>query len=148
MVTTVETTTEQLPSGLKRLAATRPSDREGGRLIFRAAEKSVEFFDHLRAHYRETRRTAVEIPCDLRVVLLDGSTFDTGTGTVENVSPSGALITRLKISTGCFPAAAFKLMLVLKNDDYKGIVIEAAPVRFSLEPAGIGVRFEEIAVQV
>lgn len=148
MTTTSETPAVELPSGLKRLAATRPADRDGSRVIFRAAEKSVEFFDHLRAHYRETRRTAVEIPCDIRIVLQDGSTFDTGTGTVENVSPSGALITRLKIATGCFPAGPFKLMLVLKNEDYKGIVVEAVPIRFAHEPAGIGVRFEEIAVQV
>ncbi len=148
MITTTEKPGVELPTGLKRLAATRPADREGSKMVFRAAEKSVEFFDHLRAHYRETRRTAVEIPCDLRIVLTDGSTFDTGTGTVENVSPSGALITRLKISTGCWPAGPFKLMLVLKNEDYKGIIVEAVPVRFAHEPAGIGVRFEEITVQV
>lgn len=148
MTTTTENPAVELPTGLKRLAATRPADREGSKIVFRAAEKSVEFFDHLRAHYRETRRTAVEIPCEIRIVLNDGSTFDTGTGTVENVSPSGALITRIKISTGCWPAAQFKLMLVLKNEDYKGIVVESVPVRFAHEPAGVGVRFEEITVQV
>lgn len=148
MTTTTEKPAVELPTGLKRLAATRPADREGSRIVFRAAEKSVEFFDHMRAHYRETRRTASEIPCDIRIVLNDGSTFDTGTGVVENVSPSGALITRLKISTGCFPAGPFKLMLVLKNEEYKGILIEATPIRFAHEPAGIGVKFEEIGVQV
>jgi hypothetical protein len=146
MTTSEQTRTEVLPSGLKRLGAAGPAPREGGRLVFRAAEKSVEFFDHLRAHYRETRRTAAEIPCDIRIVLADGTTYDTGTGIVRDVSPSGALIAGLKLAGGSFPAAAFKVALVLKSPEYNGIAIEASPVRFSHDPAGIGVKFDEISV--
>ena len=143
---------ETMPTGLQKLGAPAPVDpkaaKNAARLVFRAAEQSAEFFDHLRAHYRETRRTAVEIPCDVKVLLPDGTLFDTGNATVRNVSPSGALLSSLKLEKGCFPAAGFKLQLTLKSDDYQGIGIEASPVRIISELAGLGVKFDEIFVAV
>lgn len=143
---------EALPSGLQKLGAPAPIDpkaaKTAAKLVFRAAEKSAEFFDHLRAHYRETRRTSVEIPCDIKVLALDGKLFDSGSATVRNVSPSGALLCGLKLEKGCFPAAGFKLMLTLNSGDYKGIGIEASPVRIISEMAGLGVKFDEIFVTV
>ncbi|MCY3022394.1 MAG: hypothetical protein NTW87_25720, partial [Planctomycetota bacterium] len=126
----------------------RPQRKSGDRVVFRAAEKSVEFFDHLCAHYRETRRTSVEIPCDVRLLLHDGTLFDTGSATVRNVSPSGALITGLKLEKDCLPARGFRVVLTLRGDDYKGIGIEATPVRLIAESGGLGLRFEEIFVTV
>jgi len=141
---------ETLPSGLQKLGA--PPDQRAvktaSKLVFRAAEKSAEFFDHLRAHYRETRRTSVEIPCDLKILSLDGKLFDAGSATVRNVSPSGALLCNLKLEKGCFPAAGFKLTLTLNSGDYKGIGIEASPVRIISESAGLGIKFDEIFVAV
>ncbi len=120
--------------------------KAASRLVFRAAEKSVEFMDHLRAHYRETRRMTVEIPCDIRIILPDGTLFDRGTATVRNVSPSGALIAGLRLAKGCVPVTGFKLSLTLQGGDYKGIGIEATPMRFAAECGGLGVRFDEIFV--
>jgi hypothetical protein len=118
------------------------------RQVFRAAEDSAEFFDHLRAHYRETRRTPVEIPCEVKLTLPDGSTFDSGTATVRNVSPSGAMIAALKLPKASFPAGAFKVILVLRGGEYNGIGIEATPVRLATEIGGLGVKFDEIFVSV
>jgi hypothetical protein len=118
------------------------------RQVFRAAEDSAEFFDHLRAHYRETRRTPVEIPCDLKLQLPDGTVFDTGTATVRDVSPSGALLSGLKLPKASFPTGAFKVILVLKGGEYNGIGIEATPVRLAAEIGGLGVKFDEIFVSV
>jgi hypothetical protein len=138
-------------AGLRTLGTGSTSGRAektSNKLVFRAAEKSIEFMDHLRAHYRETRRTAVEIPCDLQVLLPNGSLFDSGSALVRDVSPSGALIAGIKLSKECFPASGFKLKLTLKGDDYKGIGIEATPVRLVTEVGGLGVRFDEIFVTV
>ena len=129
--------------GSRNEAASRS---ESGKVVFKAAEKSVEFFDHLRAHYRETRRTSVEIDCDLRLVLQDGTVFDSGTAVLKNLSPSGALLSGMKLKNGCLPAQAFKVVLVLKGDDYGGIGVEATPVRIVSEMAGLGVKFDEIFV--
>jgi hypothetical protein len=118
------------------------------KLVFRAAEKSVEFFDHLRAHYRETRRTTVDIPCEINVLLQDGTVFDTGSGVVRDVSPSGALITGLKLQKGCLPAQGFKITLHLQGADYAGIGIGATPVRFAADPPGLGLKFDEVFVTV
>ncbi|HYG77419.1 MAG TPA: hypothetical protein VEK08_20600 [Planctomycetota bacterium] len=142
-------TVETAPAGLQKLGApTATAPKGSNKVVFRAAAKSAEFFDHLRAHYRETRRTHVEIPCDIKILALDGSLFDTGTATVRDVSPSGALLGSLKLSKGCFPACGFKVVMTLKSDDYKGIGIEASPVRIVTESAGLGVKFDEIFVTV
>jgi len=116
--------------------------------VFKAAEDSAEFFDHLRAHYRETRRTNVDITCDVRFVLDDGTLFDSGSGVLRNISPSGALIASLKLEKGAIPVQAFKVILVLRGGEYNGIGIEAVPVRLVSEVAGLGVKFEEIFVTV
>lgn len=141
---------ETLPSGLQKLGA--PLDQRAvktaSKLVFRAAEKSVEFFDHLRAHYRETRRTSVDIPCDIKIMTMDGKPFDAGTAIVRNVSPSGALLCNLKLEKGCFPSAGFKLTVTLKNAEYNGIGIEASPVRIVAESGGLGIKFDEIFVAV
>ena len=141
---------ECLPTGLRQLGASEATDRQcrksGDKLVFRAAAKAPEFFDHMCAHYRETRRTAVDIPCDVRVVLGDGTLFDSGSGVVRNVSPSGALLAGLRLEKGCLPIRPFRVSLFLKGSDYKGIGIEATPVRIEAETAALGVRFDEIFV--
>ena len=141
--------TEVIPAGLQKLAADPKAVQKGpNKLVFRAAAQSAEFFDHLRAHYRETRRTMVEIPCEIKILRLNGELFDKGTGTVRDVSPSGAMIGALKLDKGCYPATGFKIHLTLKSDEYAGIGIEASPVRIISEQGGLGVRFDEIFVTV
>jgi hypothetical protein len=116
--------------------------------VFNAAVNSAEFFDHLRAHFRETRRTQVDIACEIQLVLADGTLFDTGTATVRDFSPSGALIGNMRLPKACYPAAPFKVLMTLKGGDYSGICIEATPVRLSTDMPGLGVRFDEIVVRV
>ena len=142
--------TEVVPPVLQEASARTARPNDTARLtkqVFKAAADSAEFFDHLRAHYRDTRRTSVEIDCDVRLVLADGATFDSGTAVVKNVSPSGALIAGFKLSKGCFPAQSFKVMLKLKGGEYHGIGIEASPVRIVAD-GGLGVKFDEIFVSV
>jgi hypothetical protein len=146
-------TIDPTPALLRQLpadAAESPAAGNGMKVdperIFHAARDSAEFFDHLQAHYRDTRRTLVEIECDVTLLLADGALFDTGAGVLLNVSSSGALIGRLKLEKGCLPAQPFKLFLVLKREEYKGVRIEATPVRFADEVFGLGVKFAEISV--
>src|SRR5689334_2998935 len=87
-------------------------------MVFGAAAKSAEFSDRLRAHYREARRIPVEIPCTLEIVMADGDVFDSGKAMLRNISPSGAMLSSFELSTGCFPAALFKIRMVLKGDPY------------------------------
>lgn len=125
------------------------SKRESGRLratVFHAAERSAEFFDHLRAHYRETRRTPVEIKAEFKIVLPDMTVFDSGTAQIRNISPSGALLIDVKLPKKCYPAGSFKLEIVMKGGKYEGIGLEATPVRFEPDLNGLGVKFLEIFV--
>jgi len=116
--------------------------------VFNAASNSAEFFDHLRAHFRETRRTRVDIACELQLVLGDGSLFDSGTATVRDFSPSGALLGNMKLPKACYPAVPFKVLVTLKGGDYAGICFEATPVRLATDMPGLGVRFDEIVCRV
>jgi len=142
--------TECLPSGLRRLDTSEGPGpdyaRSAEKLVFRAAAKAPEFSDHLCAHYRETRRIMVDIPCEIRLLLSDGTLFDSGSAVVRNVSPSGALVSSIKLEKGCFPARPFKVALFLQSDEYKGIGIEATPVRITADTGGLGVRFDDIFV--
>jgi hypothetical protein len=115
-------------------------------MVFSAASKSVEFSDRLRAHHRETRRIACEIPCSVEVVLMDGTVYDSGVAMLLNISPSGALMSAFELGGGSFPAELFKMRMVLKGDPYAGIGIEATPVRFASGTHGVGVKFDEIFV--
>jgi hypothetical protein len=114
--------------------------------VFRAAEQSAEFQDHLRAHYRETRRVAAEIGAEIRLLLNDGRLYDQGTAVIRNISPSGALLGDVHLPRDSFPAAAFRVELRLRGEPYEGIGIHARPVRFEPGLRGLGVQFEEIFV--
>ena len=114
--------------------------------IFHAAERSAEFFDHLKAHYRESRRTSVEIKAEIKLVLPDGNVFDAGKAVIRNISPSGALLGDVKLPKNCYPVSPFKVEIVMKGGDHDGIGIEALPVRFEHAIGGMGVKFNEIFV--
>ena len=116
------------------------------RLTFRAAGRTEEFFDRLQEHYRECRRKDADVEADVRVVLEDGTEFDTGTARVKNVSPTGALLADVKLSKGAYPAGKFCLELTMRSGGYQGIGFRATPVRFVMEQQGIGVKFDEIFV--
>lgn len=137
----------QIETEGSKIDKTRTAPVRGGN-VFHAAEKSAEFYDHLRAHYRETRRSDVEIESDVEVVLSGGEIFDRGQACIRNVSPSGALLTQLKLNKGTLPLQNFRLVLTLKSDNYKGISIEATPVRMTPAISGLGVKFDEIFVSV
>jgi hypothetical protein len=126
----------------------QPKQAVNNRRVFNAAGNSAEFFDHLRAHYRETRRTTVDIDCNLQILLTDGTLFDAGSCVVRDMSPSGALLVNLRLPKGCLPIKPFKLVLGLRGVEYNGIAIEATPVRIATEQPGLGVRFDEIVCSV
>lgn len=129
-------------SGTLKLAAISVPDDD----VFHAAERSAEFYDHLRAHYRKSRRAPVNIDASIKVLLMDGTVYDLGDATVLNVSPSGAMLGNVHLPKDSYPVAQFKLEIVMKTGDYEGIGIEARPIRFEHDHGGLGVEFEEIFV--
>jgi hypothetical protein len=121
---------------------------EARRMSFQVAEKSGEFFDRLRAHYRECRRKDVDINATVEVYLADGTFFDKGTARVANVSASGALLTDVVLKAQSFPTGPFHLHVILRGGDYEGVSIKCKPVRFVPERSGVGVRLDDIFVSV
>jgi len=138
-----ETETIALPKAAPLSAA---EGKALARTAFRAAERTAEFFDHMRAHYREARRTPVEIVADIRILLQDGTMYDSGVALIRDVSPSGALLGRVKLCKNSYPVQPFMVEVIMRGGDYEGIVIHAKPVRFECETGGLGVKFEDIIV--
>jgi hypothetical protein len=126
----------------------KPSKKSTGENVFHAADRTAEFYDHLQAHYRQSKRAPSEIEAQIKLVMLDGTVFDFGSAKVLNISPSGALLGNVKLPKNCYPVPPFKLEIVMKGGDYDGIGIEAAPIRFEHEHGGLGVKFLEIFVAV
>ncbi len=126
----------------------RRMQSEARRMSFQVAEKSGEFFDRLRAHYRECRRKDVDINARVELYLADGTFFDKGTARVANVSASGALLTDVVIKGESFPTGPFHLHVTLRGGDYEGVSIKCKPVRFVPERSGVGVRLDDIFVSV
>jgi len=136
--------------------SSRSSGRSGGtarstdtrRMIFHAAEESVQFADSLRAHYRASKRSDVAIQADLRLLEENGTEIDAGTATIANVSPSGALLTDIRLKKGVYPTGPFKLDIRMKSEKYDGIGVVCLPVRLVPDQQGMGVKFEEIFVSL
>ncbi len=127
------------------------SERRGGesrRMVFKAAGGTAEFLDCVRAHYRETKRRDVDIPAEIKIVLEDGTIFDTGTARVRNVSPSGALLTDIRLSKDCYPSRPFRVAMRMKGGEFEGIGFEAIPVRFVPDQSGLGVKFDDVFVSM
>jgi hypothetical protein len=131
-----------------RANGVRRANLAGAPAVFSAAAKSAEFADRMRSHFRETRRIAVEIPCSIELILMDGTICNSGSAVVRNVSPSGALVASMNLEQNSLPAALFKVRMILQGEPYAGIGIEATPVRFSSGNFGLGVKFDEIFVAV
>lgn len=104
--------------------------------------------DSLIAHFRRARRSPCAIPCDLAVVLKGGFVFDIGVATLANFSPTGALLTDIHLQGGVLPLAPFTVTLRLRGENYDGIRIDATPQRFTETGFSIGVRFDDLAVEL
>ena len=93
--------------------------------VFQAAGRAAEFLDHLRTHYRETRRTSVSIKAKIKILLPNGNVFDSGSAVVKNISPSGALLADVKLPKASYPIGPFKMEVLMDGGDYEGIGLEA-----------------------
>jgi hypothetical protein len=101
-------------------------------------------FDRLRAHYRECERKAVEVRAEIEVVSENGKVLDTGTAIITNISPIGALLSRIETTSNSFPVGPFQINVRMQSGGFSGIGFRCSPVRFVPEQNGIGVVFDEI----
>jgi len=110
--------------------------------------KPAERTDHRVAHFRDAKRDPCKISCDVVIVLGNGLNYDTGTAHLSNLSPTGALLTELRLQRGSLPLAPFNLTLRLHGKHYDGVRIEATPVRLPAGGFSLGVQFDGIAAEL
>lgn len=109
---------------------------------------SGERSDRRIAHFRQARRDGCNIPCEITITLRSGMNYDVGNAELTNISPHGALLANLQLQRCSLPLAPFKLTLRLRGKDYDGIRIEATPVRLPETGYSLGVRFDDLAVEL
>lgn len=117
-------------------------------LILGADRKPAERADRRIAHFREAKRDRCKIPCSVSVQLNNGLSYDTGSAYLTDLSPTGALLTELRLQRGSLPLAPFNLTIRLHGARYDGIRIEATPVRLPASGFSLGVHFEGIAAEI
>lgn len=103
-----------------------------------------------RLHHRCFPRKPSKLPADM-TVYVDGETvFDKGSTIVENLSLSGALLTRIQTKKASFPLRPFLIHLRFKNKNYRGIRAVCRAVRLSVVDGElkVGVSFVEFSVSV
>lgn len=115
--------------------------------VFRAAEiLGYDFTTIRRPFKREYGRAEVNSPCELTVTLEDGTSFDSGSATIRNLSVGGALLSNLRLGKGVLPLQNFTLLIkFLDIPELAGLVGECEVVRLAGstetgEPE-LGVRF-------
>ena len=65
--------------------------------VFRAAEELGYDFTTIRRPFkREYGRVAIDLPCEIEILLENGAAFDRGRASVRNMGIGGALLTRLR----------------------------------------------------
>ncbi len=104
--------------------------------------------DRQRPHYRECRRRTVDIPAEVRLCAPDGSTLDTGSARVANISASGALLADFRLQNGTIPVGPSVLHVTMRGESFDGVTMRCRPVRHALDCSGLGVRIEDILVSL
>jgi len=132
----------------KPMEPTNETKEQSGGEAFQAAERTSEFFDHLRTHSRKAKRNPVEINATIKLILMDDQVYDSGSAVIMNMSPSGALIGNIKLPKKSYPMEPFKIELIMRGGTYDGIGMEALPIRFEHKCGGLGVRVLEIFAAV
>jgi hypothetical protein len=100
-----------------------------------------------RVYQRNAPRMPVCIPAEVKVYLADGTFFDQGAALIRNLSSTGAFLAGLNLTRDCLPLQPFRFEIVLESGPWKGLLIDAVPVRFAGE-LSFGVRFNMLLENV
>lgn len=103
-----------------------------------------------RTYRRCFPRKAARLAADIIIFVGKGKVYDSGFAMVENVSLSGALLSKIKTVKDSLPLKPFYLELHFKDKEYEGIHLVAQPVRFVVADGmlKLGVSFTEFSVSV
>ena len=106
-------------------------------------------YDHkkqqVKTERREAERKDVNIAVEVDFVLKTGQTYDTGTATIRNMSPIGALLTNLQTGRDHLPTEPVYARLTLKGEDVEGVSFRAEFVRKEgISGIQLGIRFERL----
>ncbi len=86
----------------------------------------------------------MNIAAKVEIVTLDGKRFTTGTAIIRDVSLRGARLGRIVLKKASLPAKSFRIRLLFKSAQYRGIGALCRPIRFGKGPEfELAVEFED-----
>ncbi len=98
----------------------------------------------VRKYFRRWSRNSVHIAAKLEVVTLDWKRYTTGTAIIHDVSLRGARLGRIVLKKASLPARTFRIRLLFKSEQYRGIGALCRPIRFGNGPEfELAVEFED-----
>lgn len=114
--------------------------------VFQTAREMGYDFSRLRnIHRRRADRRAVDLPVRMRILLDNGSLYDTGRARVCNLSPYGALLADIVTHKRSLPLAPFTLGLTFLAEPLVDVSLEAQVIRLLCKRhLEIGVNFLRI----
>lgn len=103
-----------------------------------------------RTYQRKYKRQHIKVQSHVEVYLQNGFLFDEGNCTIQDLSPDGAMATRICLKNESFPLVPFILKFRITEGEFEGLVAKGEPVRFinSQGKLGIGVRFSDFEMEV
>ena len=137
-------------STVSRVLNKSRTHRAGQETVIKVLRAAKELgYDHKKRAVKTERRAAarkdVNVPVDIDVVLKTGQTHDSGTATIKNLSPVGALLTDVKTERDHLPTAPFYTRLTLKTEGVEGVSFRAEFVRrHGIGDIELGIRFERL----
>ncbi len=122
--------------------------KETIRRVFKIARELGYDVDQLKhQHRREHRRRPADFRLELSIYLADGTLFVRGTAVMRDLSLSGALLSRMRLSaTSGIPLEPHTIGLRLLEGPLKDLELQSRPVRF-LQRKGViclAVAFERV----
>jgi transcriptional regulator with XRE-family HTH domain len=123
------------------------ASKETVKMVFKAAREMGYDFGRLRnIHRRRANRRKVSMPVFLRMDLLDGNgVFDTGTAILRDLSPYGALVSKINTAKKALPLLPFSLRMDFSGP-LQGVSVEAKIIRvIAEENFQLGVNFVDVS---
>jgi len=120
------------------------SQKEVLRTLFEVIEHSYDSGESSASYLRTAERKTAQLKASLEITTEGGDVTDTGKGMLASISPTGALLTDIVLKQNGFPTTPF--LIIIRMNSRKGIEFVCRPDRFTRDPYGIGVKFEDVRI--
>lgn len=115
------------------------------RVLRVARDMGYDFGRVKHSHRRRHPRVTVNIPAEVSIVTRDGAVFEKTSGTIRDLSVSGAHVCEVEVRSNHLPAEPFDCRVKPTAGDARGIALTGRVVRLSFQDGvHYGMEFTEL----